>query len=108
MHWISLLEGLPPRTLTLPAGRRHVCEDEPEEPDTYGGVECPDEELTEGRLQRVYGRLRVLSRAREETGKRCWWVRCECGTTRKVRDFDLRANRYQSCGCLRRELRGKK
>lgn len=99
--WNDILLGRAP-LVELPTGRRHVCEDEPEGPDTYDGVECSDSELAESRLNRVYGKLRVLRKARDDIhGKRAWWVRCDCGVTRMVRGYDLRANRYQSCGCVR-------
>lgn len=50
------------------------------------------------------GRLAVLGRdTARNTVKPVWLCRCDCGTERSVYGSDLRANRVQSCGCLRNE-----
>lgn len=52
-----------------------------------------------------FGRLIVLSRDPEGTGRKVRWnCRCDCGVLTSVSGNNLRAGKTQSCGCLQREL----
>jgi hypothetical protein len=47
---------------------------------------------------RTFGRLRAIRR------DGLYWVcECACGTTKRVRDYNLTADNTKSCGCLNRE-----
>ena len=39
----------------------------------------------------------------EKSRKRKWLCRCACGTRKLVKEWELRAGKVQSCGCLIRE-----
>lgn len=53
---------------------------------------------------KIFGRLRVLSRAENSAaGAARWTVACSCGTTKQVRSSQLTDGNTQSCGCLARE-----
>lgn len=54
---------------------------------------------------KIFGRLRVTSRAEPMPDGAIWWVcLCECGEQKKVRGSDLKRGFIQSCGCWRREM----
>ena len=57
-----------------------------------------------------YGRLTVLKKLEEKSscGKVLWECQCDCGNLIKVISADLRKGTTQSCGCLARELSGKR
>lgn len=39
----------------------------------------------------------------------CWIVRCDCGNTKRMREYDLRIGRIKSCGCTAvRDLTGQR
>lgn len=51
-----------------------------------------------------FGRLTVISRASNINGKiSAWTCRCDCGTIKVVRGYDLRSGGTKSCGCYRRD-----
>ena len=52
-----------------------------------------------------FGRLLVIREAGRKNGHVAWLCRCECGNEIVVSGDNLRRERTQSCGCLRRELR---
>ena len=47
-----------------------------------------------------FGHLMVLSYA----GDYKWLCRCDCGTEKQVRSYDLKSGKTRSCGCLKKEL----
>lgn len=49
---------------------------------------------------KIYGRLTVIERAKEQTGKARWICQCECGNITIVNGADLRTGRVLSCGCI--------
>jgi len=50
----------------------------------------------------IFGRLRVIGSALpNRQGSACSRVRCECGTEKTVKSFDLTRGFTRSCGCLR-------
>lgn len=51
----------------------------------------------------VYGRLTVLQRGPNKSGKPGWVCRCQCGTVKALLGSDLRSGAVQSCGCLRND-----
>jgi hypothetical protein len=49
-----------------------------------------------------YGQLTVLERSENSgTGEAQWICACDCGTTSRVRGYNLRQGRTNSCGCLK-------
>jgi hypothetical protein len=57
----------------------------------------------------IFGRWTVLERAGKDKRGRCLWnCLCECGTVKIVGGSELRREKSQSCGCLRRELIGER
>ena len=52
---------------------------------------------------KVYGRLTVLFRAKNNGTKVMWHCRCECGKELDVHGVSLRNGNTKSCGCLQRE-----
>lgn len=57
---------------------------------------------------RVYGRLTVIERYNEKgDGEVQYLCRCNCGTEKIIKANNLMKGNTKSCGCLRRELRGK-
>jgi hypothetical protein len=58
---------------------------------------------------RRFGRLTVVSRVVSLSDRRTRWVcRCECGGETVTSTKHLRRGKARSCGCLRRELTGKR
>lgn len=55
-------------------------------------------------IGRRFGRLKVLSLARERNGNRYWLCLCDCGKQKEVFAGSLRSGRSKSCGCLSKEL----
>lgn len=49
---------------------------------------------------RRFGRLEVIGRAENKSGKTTWLCRCECGNECVVRGECLKRGDTQSCGCL--------
>jgi len=56
-------------------------------------------DLTDCRI----GRLTVVGRAPNRSGKVYWHCVCDCGNVRDVQTFDLLFGKTRSCGCYRRE-----
>lgn len=58
---------------------------------------------------RTFGRLTVLARGdNTPRGQARWLCKCVCGKTLVVMGWSLKSGRTRSCGCLQRELAGKK
>lgn len=58
---------------------------------------------------RKFGRLRVLTEAgRDGDGSVLWKCLCDCGQTPLVRGTNLLHKRVVSCGCHRKDRRGKR
>jgi hypothetical protein len=55
------------------------------------------------RIGERYGRLEVLARARDATGHRRYYCRCDCGRWKIVHGKALRSGATVSCGCFQRE-----
>jgi len=56
-----------------------------------------------------FGRWLVIKRGENGKGKKArWHCVCDCGNARTVKGSSLTAGTSQSCGCLSRELTGKK
>jgi len=51
-----------------------------------------------------FGRLVVVERWKNEKGRIVWDAKCDCGTTKVVRQTHLLSGRTKSCGCVSREL----
>ena len=49
---------------------------------------------------KIYGRLTVVERVKERTGKARWICQCECGNITIANGADLRTGRVLSCGCI--------
>lgn len=49
---------------------------------------------------KIYGRLTVIERVKEQTGKARWICQCECGNITIANGTDLRTGRVLSCGCI--------
>lgn len=49
---------------------------------------------------KIYGRLTVIERVKEQTGKARWICQCECGNIAIVNGADLRTGGVLSCGCI--------
>ena len=49
---------------------------------------------------KIYGRLTVIERAKEQTGKARWICQCECGNITIVNGANLRTGSVLSCGCI--------
>ena len=57
------------------------------------------------RTGQVFGRLKVISRAPNDShGNTRWLCVCECGKSSKVSPDSLTRGESRSCGCLSREL----
>jgi hypothetical protein len=52
----------------------------------------------------VYGRLKVISRAKLDKLKPYWKCICECGNEFITSGLNLRCGDTQSCGCLRKDI----
>ena len=51
-----------------------------------------------------FGRLAVISRAPNESGKNAMWnCICDCGGSKIVLSYSLLKSRTQSCGCIKKE-----
>lgn len=50
------------------------------------------------------GRLTLLEQVVEGKVKK-WKCRCDCGTTKTIRDNSLRYGLTKSCGCLRNDIK---
>lgn len=51
----------------------------------------------------VYGRLSVISLAKEENKRRFWYCKCSCGSVTIVEQQNMRRGYTTSCGCFQRE-----
>lgn len=51
-------------------------------------------------IGKVYGKLTVIERVLEYTGKARWKCQCECGNITVVNGTDLRTGSVISCGCV--------
>ena len=52
-----------------------------------------------------FGRLVVLQLLDEKrNGGRMWLCSCDCGTTKAIRNQQLKSGRSKSCGCLNKEI----
>lgn len=49
---------------------------------------------------KIYGRLTVIERVKEQSGKARWICQCECGNITIVNGTDLRTGKVLSCGCI--------
>lgn len=49
---------------------------------------------------KIYGRLTVIEKVKEQTGKARWICQCECGNITIANGTDLRTGRVLSCGCI--------
>lgn len=50
-----------------------------------------------------FGRLVVLERAQNRSGRVVWRCKCDCGVIKEVPSKTLKNGTAQSCGCLQRE-----
>lgn len=50
-----------------------------------------------------FGRLTVVSRAENKSGRTCWHCRCDCGKEKDVLAISLTRGLTKSCGCLHNE-----
>lgn len=58
---------------------------------------------------RKFGRLTVIERSERKDPNATWWVcKCDCGNTKEVRAGVLKKGETRSCGCLNRELAGRR
>ncbi len=48
----------------------------------------------------IYGKVRLVERS--STDSRYWWVRCTCGTYKRIQLGSLTSGRTVSCGCYLR------
>ena len=56
-----------------------------------------------------FGRLIVIERSgSDKWGNSMWLCRCDCGTEKVIRGEKLNSGQTKSCGCLMRELIGRK
>lgn len=55
-----------------------------------------------------FGRLEVIEKCGRKNTKVLWRCKCDCGNEVIVRGIDLRNGATHSCGCLQRELLGKR
>jgi hypothetical protein len=51
-----------------------------------------------------FGRLTVIARAKDHTGRTVWHCHCECGERSTARGVDLRSGHTKSCGCFRADV----
>src|SRR4030065_1840946 len=51
-----------------------------------------------------FGRLLVLSRAKNRNGRTAWNCKCSCGTTKIVTGLSLSTGHTTSCGCYQRDI----
>jgi hypothetical protein len=51
-----------------------------------------------------FGRLLVIQRVFTGKPPTFWLCRCDCGTEKQVRYFDLKSGHTSSCGCYRRDF----
>ena len=54
-----------------------------------------------------YGRLTILSRAKNTETRAVWNCVCDCGNTLSVQGKKLRSGHTKSCGCIRKETTAK-
>jgi hypothetical protein len=54
-----------------------------------------------------YGRLTILSRAKNTGTRAVWNCICDCGNTLSVQGKKLRSGHTKSCGCIRKETSSK-
>lgn len=47
-----------------------------------------------------FGRLTVTAQAPPQLNQSCWFVKCDCGSAKIVRQCHLIGGRIRSCGCL--------
>lgn len=52
------------------------------------------------------GRLIIIKSAISSNYQKRWFCRCDCGSTKIIRDDALASKRVRSCGCYRREMVG--
>lgn len=56
-----------------------------------------------------FGRLTVLCRdGSNDQQAPLWWCYCDCGNSKTVAGFNLKSGQTQSCGCIAREVNGKR
>lgn len=62
-----------------------------------------------GRIKEIhpgtrFGRLVVVGRGEANRwGQTRWWCRCDCGATKQILDYNLKAGGSRSCGCSVKE-----
>ena len=54
-----------------------------------------------------YGRLTIVSRAKNTETRAVWNCVCDCGNTLSVQGKKLRSGHTKSCGCIRKETTAK-
>lgn len=54
---------------------------------------------------RVFGRLTVIERAENRSGRACWLCKCECGNVKSYYANHLKKGSTKSCGCLAQEMK---
>jgi len=54
-----------------------------------------------------YGRLTIVSRAKNTETRAVWNCICDCGNTLSVQGKKLRSGHTKSCGCIRKETTAK-
>ena len=54
-----------------------------------------------------YGRLTIVSRAKNTETRSVWNCVCDCGNTLSVQGKKLRSGHTKSCGCIRKETSSK-
>lgn len=58
---------------------------------------------------KAFGRLKVIKRIGSDNhGQICWECKCVCGNIVIAKSYSLRKGRKKSCGCLRKEISGKR
>ena len=55
-----------------------------------------------------FGRWSVIERAENRHGNAYWKCKCDCGTVREVSGTYLVTGKSKSCGCLQKEICGKR
>jgi hypothetical protein len=58
-------------------------------------------------LGKKYGRLTIVSRAKNTETRAVWNCVCDCGNTLSVQGKKLRSGHTKSCGCIRKETTAK-
>lgn len=55
-----------------------------------------------------FGRLTVVSRTENKSGRTCWHCRCDCGNEKDILAINLTRGFTKSCGCLHNEELGER